>query len=86
MNVTYRWVNWEFNRGLWASLMRDEIAKHGVDFVAEVMGVSVNGVKTWAKMKGAAYSEFPYPNMTNFMKFCNEFNYDPREFFILEDI
>jgi len=84
MTIQYQWVDWQFNDGLWASVVRDETDKHGAEFVAEVMSMSVAGVKTWGKMKGAAYGQFPYPSMTNFMKFCNEFNYDPREFFILE--
>lgn len=84
MNIQYKWVDWQFNDGLWASIVRDLIEEHGAEFVAEVMSVSVAGVKTWAKMRGAAYADFPYPNMTNFIKLCNAFNIDPREFFILE--
>jgi hypothetical protein len=85
MNIQYRWVDWKFNDGLWAQCVREMVDAHGVDFVAEVMGVKPTSVTTWGKMKGSAYADYPYPRMTNFIKFCNEFNIDPREFWILED-
>lgn len=84
MGAKYAWIDWVFNAGAWAAAVREQAAAHGEEFVAELMGVSVPGIKTWGKMKGAAYKDFPYPNMTNFLKFCNTFDYDPREFLMLE--
>lgn len=84
MGIEYVWVDWVFNDGAWAGAVRDQVDAHGVEFVAELMGVTVAGVKTWSKMKGAAYADYPYPNMTNFIKFCNNFNYNPADFFMLE--
>lgn len=82
--IKYRLVNWQFNTGAWANAVRDAIDINGADIVSGVMGASPKTVALWNKMK-SGYEDFPYPNMTNFINFCNNFDIDPREFFILED-
>lgn len=83
--LTYVWVNWEFNKGAWGQAIAQTCHDHDIEFVAEIMGVSTKTVRNWQKMYDSAYGEYPWPNMANFMRFCNTFNYDPREFFILEE-
>lgn len=85
MNVRYKLVGWEFNTGAWAQTMIETANTFDVEFVAKVMDVSPKTVQLWQKMKGG-YEDFPHPNMSNFIKFCNEFDRDPREFFILQDV
>jgi hypothetical protein len=85
MTTQYVWIGWEFNKGAWAQAMADECMRLDIDFVAEVMGVKATTVSGWMKMYHSAYGDYPYPHMSNFMKFCNEFDHDPREFFMLAE-
>ena len=82
MNIRYKLMFWEFNKGAWAQAMIKEVDTTGIEFVAGIMEVNPNTVRLWCKMK-SGYEHFPYPNHTNFIRFCNEFDYDPRDFYIL---
>ena len=62
-----------------------EVDECGLEFVSQYMGVSSKTVMGWVYNSDKSYGEFPYPHMTNLLKFCNAFGYDPREFFVLED-
>lgn len=84
--IKYRLVSWEFNKGAWAQAIANAVDAVGDDIVAGMVGVSTTTVGNWRKMYQSAYGEFPYPNMTNFITFCNQFDLDPREFWNLEDI
>lgn len=83
--IKYRLMAWEFNSGAWAAAMRDAVEAVGADMVAEVMECDPSTVSAWCKMK-AGYDKFPFPRTSNFLKFCNNFDRDPRDFFILEDV
>lgn len=83
--IRYTLVNWVFNKGLFASQIRDQIDAVGIDVVASMLDVTPKTVYVWAKMYDSAYSDYPYPSMTTVMKFVNAFDYDPREYFMLED-
>lgn len=83
--IKYKLVKWVFNAGAWANAAREAQDTVGVDLVADVMQVHRTTVISWGKMK-SGYEDFPYPNMTNFIAFCNHFDKDPREFFMLEDL
>lgn len=83
--IRYVWVDWAFNKGAWSQAVGNEMAAHGKEFVGEILGVSQKTVQIWSMMYDSAYGDYPYPNMTNFMTFCNTFNYDPREFFVLAE-
>lgn len=86
MVTKYKLVRWEFNKGAWCQAVSTAVDEVGIDVVAHLMDVSPKTVSNWMKMYQSAYNEFPYPNMTNFIKFCNDFDCDVREFWQLEDI
>lgn len=86
MVIKYRLVNWEFNKGAWSQAVATAVDEVGVDIVAHMMDVVPSTVKNWAMMYQSSYGEFPYPNMTNFLKFCNQFDCDVRDFWYLEDV
>lgn len=81
MGTEYVWVNWKFNIAVWAAAVEHEASVHGADFVSEIMGVHPVTVKQWVR---GGDTDFPYPHMTNFLKFVNTFDYDPRSFWTLE--
>jgi len=83
--IKYRLVDWNFNKGAWSRAIATAVDDVGDKIVADGLGVSVKTVQNWMKMYESAYGEFPYPNMTNFLKFCNAFDCDVRDFWILED-
>lgn len=85
MNIRYSLVNWQFNMGSWSRAIQEASDEMGTEFVAQALEVSVKTVQNWIKMHESAYGEFPYPNMTNFIRAMNMLDLDPREFFILED-
>lgn len=78
-------VDWMFNKGAWAQAIQETIDEFELENVAELMAVSPKTVSNWIKMYESAYGEYPHPTMANFIRFCNTFHRDPREFFILED-
>lgn len=84
--IHYKLVNWAFNKGAWAQAVATAVDLVGDEIVAGIMDVSPKTVQNWMRMYQSAYGEFPHPNMTNFIKFCNEFDCDVREFWILEDL
>jgi hypothetical protein len=86
MVTKYKLVNWEFNMGGWGRAMQESVDRFGVEFVAQILEVSPKTVDNWIKGYKSVYSEFPHPNMSNFIWACNQLDLDPREFFILEDV
>lgn len=84
--IKYRLVNWEFNKGKWSDAIANAVDSVGETVVAQILDVSPKTIQNWRKMHLSAYGEFPYPNMTNFIRFCNEFDEDVREFWYLEDV
>ena len=84
--IHYKLVKWEFNKGAWSQSVMTAVDDVGIDVVAHILDVSTKTIANWGKMHISAYGEFPYPNMTNFIRFCNEFDLDVREFWYLEDV
>lgn len=85
MNKKYILAFWEFDLKAWAQAMIEATNEMGVDFVAQCLGVSPKTVTNWSTPDNSAYSEFPHPSMSNFIKTCNELDLDPRSFFCLEE-
>lgn len=83
MPTRYVSLNSEFSMDVWGAALQRECDEHGQEFVAAYLGVSQKTVFNWITKSEAAYREFPHPHMTNFLKFCNAFGYDPRDFFKL---
>jgi len=84
--IRYKLVKWEFNKGAWSQAVSTAVDMVGAQFVSDMMEVSPKTVQNWMKMYQSAYGEFPHPSMHNFIKFCNEFDLNPTEFWYLEDI
>nr|CRY94302.1 hypothetical protein [uncultured prokaryote] len=84
MVTTYRYVNWVFNTVGWIDAVASSCDEHGVKFVAEIMECNESTVTNWKN--GKMHAAFPYPHLTNLLKFCNTFNYDVRDFFQLEEV
>ena len=83
--IRYSLVAWEFNKGAWAQAIGNAVDAIGDRALSEMMECSVTTVKNWRMMYKSSYGEFPHPSMHNFLKFCNMFDLDVREFWILED-
>jgi hypothetical protein len=84
--IKYKLVLWVFNKGAWAQAVATAVDSVGEEVVAHMLDVSPKTVQNWMKMYQSAYNEFPHPNMSNFIKFCNAFDCDVREFWMLEDV
>lgn len=79
MAPTYKTVRWEFDFGAWQFWTGAAASEHGEHVMAELMEVDITTIRRWAR---GAYSEgFPYPSMTNLMKFCNLLDVSPAKFF-----
>lgn len=85
MTIKYIYKDWVFNKGMWAQAVAAAIDEHGDEVVATLVGVAKTTVKNWSMMYETAYDEFPYPNMTNCIAFCNAFDIDIRDMFIIEE-
>jgi len=83
--IRYSLVKWEFNKGAWAQAIANAVDEVGIEVVASTVGVAENTVRNWRLMYQSAYGEFPHPSMHNFLSFCNMFDLDARDFFILEE-
>lgn len=81
MVTRYVSLSSNFNMNAFSSAVSREADEHGVEFVALYMDVTHNTIKGWVRAYDSSYGEFPYPHMTNFLKFCNSFGYDPKDFF-----
>jgi hypothetical protein len=84
MVTRYVSLSSNFDLAAWSSAVSREADEHGIEFVAQYMGVAKNTVNGWTKTYDSSYGEFPYPMMTNLLKFCNAFGYDVRDFFTVE--
>jgi hypothetical protein len=83
--IHYKLVSWQFDTDAWRMAVNKAVEDVGHDVVAGVLGVHVATIYGWKRME-SGYKEFPYPNMTNFIAFCNAMDLDPRKFFVLEDV
>jgi hypothetical protein len=83
MNVTYKWVNWTFDRDLWSQTIDHAVKLHGISDLAEMTGLSEAILLNW--QRGYFHKEFPWPHMSNFLMLTNLLDLDPRKFFVLED-
>lgn len=83
MGITYKLVNWEFDRATFSAKLMDMHESFSWGEMAEIIGCSKSTVYNWAN--GNFSDEFPWPRMHNFIAVCNELDLDPRSFFILEE-
>lgn len=84
MVTKYKVFNWVFNKGKWAADVRDAREALGREGLAHAMGVATSTIDNWAMMYETSYGEFPHPNMTNMLLFCNLLDIDVRDYFILD--
>lgn len=82
--IRYLLVKWEFNRGAWSQAMHEAEDLVGIDVLCGIMEVKPVTVRNWQSMNNSAYEKYPHPSMHNFLKFCFDFDKDPRDFFLLE--
>lgn len=82
--ISYALYDFEFDLDMFSSEIKRVTKKYSNAFVADLMGVNKSTLTNWTN-GSRANTGFPYPNMTNFLVFCNEFDLDPRKFFRLKD-
>jgi transcriptional regulator with XRE-family HTH domain len=83
MVTSYKLMKWAFSNTRFSDVLFLWVSNFSMKEVAEMLGVSKSTVNNW--MNGNFSEEFPHPNMSNFLVFCNETDSDPRDFFVLED-
>ena len=86
MVTRYVQIESEFDLRTWSQAMKREADEHGLEFVAEYLELSHKTIRGWIEPYESAYGEFPHPRMTNFLKFCNGFGYDPKDFFVITSL
>jgi len=82
MGIEYKWIDWGFNRDLWAESIAKAIELHGILDLAEMLAIDPTTLDSWAKNR--YYKGFNYPSMTNFIKVVNLLNLNPARFWALE--
>lgn len=82
--ITYKTMHWDFNRKLFAQVMREWVEHFGTKAVAEMLGVSTGAISGWSHMD--TRTDYPWPGMMSFMRVVNELDLDPYDFFVLKDI
>jgi len=82
MGIEYKWLDWNFNRDLWAETVSKAIDAHGLLDLAEMLDIDHSSLGSWAKNR--YYKGFNYPSMTNFLKVVNLLNLNPAHFWALE--
>jgi hypothetical protein len=85
MVTRYVSLSSSFDMDVFSQAVAREADEHGAEFVAQYINVNEKTVKGWISKHESSYGQFPYPQMTNLLKFCNAFGYDPRDFFALGD-
>lgn len=80
MGIEYVSVDWIFDVSAWCAAVRKAVSDDDVETWAELLECHENTLQRWRSGRGIS-KPFPYPNMTNFLKFCNALDLDPREFF-----
>jgi len=81
--MEYKWVDWIFNKRLWAQVINRAVEVHGLSELAELIEVSETTLTFWGQMR---YKDgFEWPHMSNFLKVTNLLDLDPRRFFELEE-
>ena len=83
MPPTYKYVNFRFDKALWADFCNVAVNKHGLGDVAELIEVDPVTLKGWIGMKYKM--GFEHPNMSNFLKLCGLMDVDPGQFFTILD-
>lgn len=79
--IVYKNVPYEFNWALWNDTVSAMVAAHGIDFIAEYIGVSPKTVDQWMNPTSSGYADFKHPNMSNFLKVISECAVNPANFF-----
>lgn len=79
MSTQYINVNWQFDKARWSEAMKNAVDEHGVSDIAELMELSESQIYNWSN--GYFHPATPYPNMTNFLAFCNLVDIRPAFFF-----
>lgn len=98
--IKYKNIPMKFHSALWSQKLREEVEALAFGYglpdnapmgekCAVVAVVFLNNQVAdstlWNYITSEKYtSGTVYPNMTNFLYICNEFGFDPRDFFILE--
>ena len=85
MVTRYVSLSSNFDLKTWSDAIARECDEHSIEFVSQYMGTPVSTLRGWITAYKSAYGEFPHPHMTNFLKFCNSFGYDPRDFFAISE-
>ena len=85
MPIRYVSLSSNFDMEAFSRAVEREADEHGVSFVSSYMEVSPKTISGWIAKRESSYVDFPYPHMTNFLKFCNSFGYDHRDFFTVMD-
>lgn len=80
----YKVVNFKFDTVAFSTIVQAAVNSTSGVFVAEVLGVAEPTLETWIRLP-VYEREFSFPRMSNFVKFCNYFDHDPRQFWILDE-
>lgn len=81
MTIIYKNVPYHFDLSLWGALCEHACRVHGMDDIAEMIGVHPNTVLCW--IRGNVKAEFPFPSMNKFLELCNLLDVDPGQFFTI---
>jgi len=79
MTVKYVNANWIFDNGRFGEAVLRACDQYGISDIAEMCDVSDSTIYNWSH--GHWHKEAPYPNMTNFLIFCNLMDLNPSLFF-----
>lgn len=83
MTITWKNVPWRFDDGLWSAFCERLVEKHGIDDIAEMIGVHPHTLRGWIKRNHK--QGFEHPSMGNFLKLCNLADVAPDQFFTIQD-
>ena len=78
--IEYALYDFEFDGDRFSEQIGRVTKQYSARFVADLLEVDVSTVSNW-KTKAYVSTDFPFPSMSNFLVFCNEFDLDPRAFF-----
>lgn len=80
--IQYRVYDWKFDMEKLSETINKLREWYEIAFIAEILGVDHSTVSNW-KQSPLRGDKYPHPSMGNFIRFCNEFDLDPRDFFTL---
>lgn len=79
MATKYRVVHWRFDTEAFSRHITAWVVVVGAEAIADAVGVDHSTVENWSyDCRGSKGRN--YPNMTNFIKVCDELSLDPRDF------